>query len=223
LARSTPRPAWPLAQPAHQPRHPRRPKSPDRPIQPARRSRLRGKYIFLFGSRLPEPAASPHFSDNRAPLVSSVFPTVPADLDREPSAPPLPALPAPRLGCRQAFTAPSSFPSLIPFKPSLNDLNGYSSPPLLRPPGALPWPYKSHLDDPRSTPHLTEPFSSPLPRWNPSPPSSRDLFAPPPSPGRHTATRAPVRPEPRSPCLPLRFAPPPVSFGAPERPEAELR
>jgi hypothetical protein len=29
------------------------------PIQPARRSRLRGKYVFLFRSRLPEPAASP--------------------------------------------------------------------------------------------------------------------------------------------------------------------
>jgi hypothetical protein len=38
---------------------PRRPKSPDRPIQPTRRLRLRRKYVFLFGSRLPEPAASP--------------------------------------------------------------------------------------------------------------------------------------------------------------------
>jgi hypothetical protein len=32
---------------------------PGRPIQPTHRSRLRGKYIFLFGSRLPEPTASP--------------------------------------------------------------------------------------------------------------------------------------------------------------------
>jgi hypothetical protein len=32
---------------------------PGRPIQPARRSRLRGKYAFLFGSRPPESAASP--------------------------------------------------------------------------------------------------------------------------------------------------------------------
>jgi hypothetical protein len=31
----------------------------DRPIQPAHQSRLRGKYVFLFSSRLPEPAASP--------------------------------------------------------------------------------------------------------------------------------------------------------------------
>jgi hypothetical protein len=48
----------------------------------------------------------PRFSDNRAPLVSSVFPTVLANLDREPSAPTLPASPALRLRCRQAFTAP---------------------------------------------------------------------------------------------------------------------
>jgi hypothetical protein len=33
--------------------------STGRPIQPARRSRLRRKYVFPFGSRLPEPAASP--------------------------------------------------------------------------------------------------------------------------------------------------------------------
>jgi hypothetical protein len=32
---------------------------PGRPIQPARRSRLCGKYVFLFRSRLPEPTASP--------------------------------------------------------------------------------------------------------------------------------------------------------------------
>jgi hypothetical protein len=37
---------------------PRRPKAPGRPIQPARRSRLHGKYVFLFRSCLPEPAAS---------------------------------------------------------------------------------------------------------------------------------------------------------------------
>jgi hypothetical protein len=37
---------------------PRRPKAPCWPVQPARRSRLHGKYVFLFRSRLPEPAAS---------------------------------------------------------------------------------------------------------------------------------------------------------------------
>jgi hypothetical protein len=35
------------------------PSHPGRPIQPAHRSHLRGKYVFPFGSRLPEPAASP--------------------------------------------------------------------------------------------------------------------------------------------------------------------
>jgi hypothetical protein len=39
-------------------------------------------------------------------LVSSVFPTVLADPGRETSAPPLPASPAPRLGCRHAVTVP---------------------------------------------------------------------------------------------------------------------
>jgi hypothetical protein len=37
---------------------PRRSKAPGRPVQPARRSRLHEKYVFLFRSRLPEPAAS---------------------------------------------------------------------------------------------------------------------------------------------------------------------
>jgi hypothetical protein len=32
---------------------------PGRPIQPTCQSRLHGKYVFLFGSRPPEPAASP--------------------------------------------------------------------------------------------------------------------------------------------------------------------
>jgi hypothetical protein len=46
--------------------------------------------------------------------------------------------------------------------------------------GALSRPYKSHPDDPRSIPHLTAPFSSPLPCQKPSPPSF-------PSPHRATA------------------------------------
>jgi hypothetical protein len=61
-------------------------------------------------------------ADMGDPLDSSVFPTAPTDPGCETSAPPLPASPAPCLGCRQAFTAPpSSFPPLIPFKPSLNE------------------------------------------------------------------------------------------------------
>jgi hypothetical protein len=85
---------------------PRRPKAPGRPVQPARRSRLLGKYVFLFGSRLPEPAAS-------SPCHRHVGPTCrlhrlhrASRPRRELSAPPLPASPAPRLGCRQAFTTP---------------------------------------------------------------------------------------------------------------------
>jgi hypothetical protein len=71
----------------------------------------------------------------------------------------------------------------------LNGLNHHSLPPLLRPPpSALPRPYKSHPDEPRSTPHLTTPFSSPLPRQKPSPPSSCVLFEPPPSPRRRPSS-----------------------------------
>jgi hypothetical protein len=61
----------------------------------------------------------PRFSDNRAPLVSSVFPTVPADPGREPSAPPLPVSPAPCLGCRQVFTAPLIISPLNPLQTEL--------------------------------------------------------------------------------------------------------
>jgi hypothetical protein len=38
-----------------------------RAIQPARRSRLCGKYVFPFGSRLPEPTASPLFLSQQGP------------------------------------------------------------------------------------------------------------------------------------------------------------
>jgi hypothetical protein len=47
---------WPSQPTGHTAPH--RPKAPGQPVQPARRSRLHGKYIFLFRSRLPEPAAS---------------------------------------------------------------------------------------------------------------------------------------------------------------------
>jgi hypothetical protein len=56
-------PADLAAHPASQPSQsagravPRRLKPPGQPIQPARRSRLRGKYVFLFRSRHPEPTA----------------------------------------------------------------------------------------------------------------------------------------------------------------------
>jgi hypothetical protein len=96
-------------------------------------------------------------------LVSSVFPTALADPGRETSAPPLPASPALRLGCHQDFTAPqSSFPPLIPFKPSLNGLNGYSPPAvtLATPPAPSPGPIKATPTTP-GAPH-TSPRPSPL-------------------------------------------------------------
>jgi hypothetical protein len=49
------------------------------------------------GRNHPSRPPPPCLSDNRAPLVSSVFPTVPADPGREPSASSLPASPALRL------------------------------------------------------------------------------------------------------------------------------
>jgi hypothetical protein len=65
-----------------------------------------------------------------------------------------------------------------------------------------------------SLPSTLEPYS----HRAPPPPHSA-----PPSPSLHSAARALVRPEPSSPRSPLHFAPPPVSFTAPERPEAKLR
>jgi hypothetical protein len=71
-------PADLAAHPASQPSQPtgraifRRLKAPSRPIQPTRESRLRGKYVFLFGSRLPSRPRLPHLSVNRAPDVSFI-------------------------------------------------------------------------------------------------------------------------------------------------------
>jgi hypothetical protein len=47
---------WPSPPTSHT--APRRRKAPGRPVQPARRSRLHGKYVFLFRSRLPGGYAS---------------------------------------------------------------------------------------------------------------------------------------------------------------------
>jgi hypothetical protein len=49
-------------------------KSPGRPIQPARRSRHRGKYVFIFSSRLPEPAASPSSLCQPGPICQMCLP-----------------------------------------------------------------------------------------------------------------------------------------------------
>jgi hypothetical protein len=79
------------------------------------------EYVFPFGLHLSSWPPLPHLSVKRASLVSFVFPTAPADPGRETSAPPLPALPVPRLRYRQDFTAPLIIPPLIPFKLSLNE------------------------------------------------------------------------------------------------------
>jgi hypothetical protein len=55
---------------------------PGWPIQPARRSRLRGKYVFPFGSRLPSWPPLPRLSINRAPDVSSITHLQPPELAR---------------------------------------------------------------------------------------------------------------------------------------------
>jgi hypothetical protein len=81
-------PADLAAHPAYQPSQPtghavfRRPKGPSRPIQPGRRSRLRGKYVFLFGSRLPSRPPLPRLSVNRAPDVSLIPHLQPPELAR---------------------------------------------------------------------------------------------------------------------------------------------
>jgi hypothetical protein len=90
---------------------------PGRPIQPARRSRLHGKYVFAFGSRLPEPAASPSSLCQPGPTCQ-INPLPRAGRPRSE----IPRAAAPRLGCPRAFTAlPHHSPPLIPFKPSLNE------------------------------------------------------------------------------------------------------
>jgi hypothetical protein len=83
-----------------------------RPIQPARRSRLRGKYVFLFRSRLPEPTASPSSLCQPGPTCQN-HPLPRAGRPRSEISP--------RLGCPRAFTTlPHHSPPLIPFKPSVN-------------------------------------------------------------------------------------------------------
>jgi hypothetical protein len=120
LARPTLRPTWPLAQPAHWPRRPHRPK----PSQPAhlaaRRLRLRGKYVFPFGSRLPSRPPLPRLSDNRAPAVSSIPHLQPPELPRATTAPrPPSAAQLHASGATGPLPPRLHFPSLkSPLKPS---------------------------------------------------------------------------------------------------------
>jgi hypothetical protein len=72
------------------------------------------KYVFFIDSRLPFSAPSLYpTADTWAPLVRFVFSTMPADPGRVSTAPPLPAPPAPRLGCRRAITTPHHSPQPI--------------------------------------------------------------------------------------------------------------
>jgi hypothetical protein len=78
-------------------------------------------------------------------------------------------------------------------------------------------PYRKR--EPRCPPpHISQlSFSSLRARARPTPSASSAISSP-PLPGRHTTTRAPVRPEMYSPCTPLPVAPPPAGHRAPERP-----
>jgi hypothetical protein len=125
-ARPTPRPIRPLAQPAHRLRRPCRPKL-CRPAHPARASVVSSRKIrFPFrimpsrAGRLSHVSVStgPHLSD------SPPSPTL-VDPGRKSPSPPLPRTATLCLGWPRAFTAlPHHSPPLIPFKLSLNAING---------------------------------------------------------------------------------------------------
>jgi hypothetical protein len=113
------RPTRPLAQPAHWLRRPRKLK-PYRPAHlAARRLRLRGKYVFPFGSRLPSRPPLPCLSVNRAPDVSSIPHLQPPELTRLH----FPSLKSP--------LKPS--PSLMALKPLTLALNSPARPPRCSP------------------------------------------------------------------------------------------
>jgi hypothetical protein len=201
-ARPTPRPAWPLAQPAHRPRHPRRPKSPGRPIQPACRSRLHRKYAFLFGSCLPEPAAPPRFSDIWAPAVSFVPHLQPPS---SPAPPPIPGHRAPLRSAPRvlsdhyhlAFISPPLIPllNLSSSRPSSMSLKTLTPALTARPPlrSASSNPIKGEQSL-RASPHLS-PLSFPSLRALASLSPSADTTEPSPlSPVLVDAARDPVRP-----------------------------
>jgi hypothetical protein len=98
---------------------PRRPKAPSRPIQLARRSRLHGKYVFLFRSHLPEPATSSLCHRHVGPAYR-LHRLQRAGQPRSGFSPRRrsPRAATPRLGCPRAFTTPppSSLPPLNPLQ-----------------------------------------------------------------------------------------------------------
>jgi hypothetical protein len=118
--RPTLRPTRPLAQPAHWPCRPRWLK-PSRPAHLAtRRSRLCGKYVFPFGSRLPSRPPLPHLSVNRALAVSSLPHLQPPELARAATAPRPPSATQLHVSGATGLLPPRlHFPSVkSPLKPS---------------------------------------------------------------------------------------------------------
>jgi hypothetical protein len=109
-------PADLVAHPASQPSQPtgravfHRLKAPDRPIQPARRSRLRGKYVFLFGSRLPSQLPLPRPSVTGPQMQFHPPPPAARAHPRRHRFPATERRSAPRLGCHRAVTTSPSFP-----------------------------------------------------------------------------------------------------------------
>jgi hypothetical protein len=99
---------WPSRPPLASPFPQAEAHRPAQAAQPTRAIGVIAEVRFLLGFTSSSLGAfSLPVSDMGDPLVSSVFPTAPADPGRETSAPPLPVSPSPRLGCRQAFTAPT--------------------------------------------------------------------------------------------------------------------
>jgi hypothetical protein len=125
-----------------------------------------------------------------------------------------------------ALTPPFN-PPLIPSssRPTFNGVKAITV-------GRFPLPHPSvplrgHYKRARSTSshHHTQPRPPLLAPESatPTPPSIDRRHRFPPSPDHLVTARAPVRPEPSSPCSPLSVVPPPASFRAPEWPEAMLR
>jgi hypothetical protein len=187
------------------------------------------EYVFPFGSRLPSWPPLPRLSIKRAPAISSVPHLRPPEL-----APTATASWPPRAaqlrasGATEPLPPHLHFPSLnFPLKPSpifngVKAINAGVNPPWPPLPGAPLTRIKGE-HHPRSSPHLSQPLFASLHARASLSPSAATSGSAPPSPRLHAAARAPVRPEPSSPCSSLSFAPPPVSFGAPERPEVVLR
>jgi hypothetical protein len=159
-ARPTLRPTWRLAQPAHWPRRPRRPKLSWPAHLAARRSRLHGKYVFPFGSRLPSQAPLPHLSVNQGPAITSILHLQPLELACTATAPRPPSTAQLHAsGATGPLPPQLHFPSLkSPLKPlpvfnSVKAINagiklpGHPSPVLLWPPikGEHPHRVSPHL------------------------------------------------------------------------------